>query len=93
MNLKKLFHFHKWEIIQDGNYDTLGIPSPSTIRKCKKCEVKQKLVIDCLGMNPQDYYRFWQTIEETPDCFKSNPSYQMQAENCCNDCPYRKECL
>lgn len=31
--------------------------------------------------------------EEYPVCYKSNPNYQTQAENCCHNCPYKNECL
>lgn len=30
--------------------------------------------------------------EKYPTCFKSNPSYQSQAENCCEDCEYQEKC-
>lgn len=28
-----------------------------------------------------------------PECYKSNPSPQSQAENCCEDCEYIRECI
>ena len=30
---------------------------------------------------------------KVPDCFKSNPSYQSQAENDCDNCPLIQQCL
>ncbi|MEN9755857.1 MAG: hypothetical protein RL755_44 [Pseudomonadota bacterium] len=93
INLKKLFHFHQWETIQQGDYDLLGISSKSTIRRCKKCEIKQVLIVDCMGLNPAEYYSFWSTLIEPPECFNCNPNLQMQAENVCNLCAYRSECI
>lgn len=30
---------------------------------------------------------------DKPSCFKSNPSYQAQAENGCDDCKFQIECF
>ena len=34
-----------------------------------------------------------EAVGEVPDCFKSNPSYQAQAENCCDECLWSRLCL
>lgn len=55
--------FHVWTIIQNGNYDILGIASPVTVRMCEKCGKKQALFVECLGLNPPEYYRHWETLK------------------------------
>jgi len=93
LNFIKSFHFHKWEIVKYSTYDIIGIAEHPTIRECTKCGLQQELTVDCLGLSPLDYSFHWQEIKNKPSCFKSNPSYQEQAENCCYDCIFRNECF
>ena len=46
-------------------------------------------IIYILFIREDDFSRYQRT---PPPCFGSDPGPQEQAENCCDDCPFQREC-
>lgn len=55
---------HQYVTINEGEYDNLGISNNPTVRECVCCGKTQEFVMHCLGMNPPDYYTYWETIRQ-----------------------------
>lgn len=65
--LKRLFHIHEWDytpaVYINEVSERLGLPHTPASRACNKCTTIEQQSVICLGLNPPEYIKQWETVK------------------------------